>query len=101
MIWYDLFFGGGHPLPFLRDDIEREMAGWSDEELGDLRQHDVDFIDYVLAYEDDEIWPSLLEAHPEQPLEKWWWHLGAIRQREYPAELLPEHLQEIYAEYGS
>gem|GEM_PF-6514348 len=23
--------------------------------------------------------------HSDQPLEKWWWHLDAIRRREYPA----------------
>jgi len=43
----------------------------------------------------------VLRDDPAQPLGKWWWRLGMIRRRGYPVELLPEHLQEIYAEYGS
>jgi len=31
-----------------------------------------------------------------KPLEKWWWHLPKIARREYPAELLPDYLREIY-----
>ncbi|QER41877.1 hypothetical protein F1847_03610 [Thermodesulfobacterium sp. TA1] len=26
----------------------------------------------------------------------WWWHLDKIKERTYPVELLPEHLQETY-----
>jgi hypothetical protein len=32
-----------------------------------------------------------------QPLEKWWWHLDKIARKEYPPELLPDHLKELYA----
>ena len=29
-------------------------------------------------------------------LKRWWWHLDKISQRTYPADLLPDHLKEIY-----
>ncbi|MCS6875708.1 MAG: hypothetical protein NZ526_00385 [Aquificaceae bacterium] len=32
----------------------------------------------------------------DKPLERWWWHLDKIADKTYPAELLPEHLREIY-----
>jgi len=32
---------------------------------------------------------------------RWWWHLDEIAQRTYPANLLPEHLKEIYVKYLS
>jgi len=34
------------------------------------------------------------------PMEDWWWHLHQIAKREYPADLLPEHLREIYERYA-
>jgi len=40
--------------------------------------------------------PEIWEDDDTKPLEKWWWHLGKIARREYPAELLPEHLREVY-----
>ena len=39
-----------------------------------------------------------IEDDETQPLEKWWWHLNKIVRGEYPLELLPEHLREIYIE---
>ena len=53
-------------------------------------------IDEVLRA--DDVSEFLLMDDPAQPLEKWWWHLGAIRRREYPVELLPEHLRAVYLE---
>lgn len=35
----------------------------------------------------------------EHDLQYWWWYLEKIGKREYPAELLPEHLREIYQEH--
>ncbi len=32
----------------------------------------------------------------DKPLPHWWWHLDKIAKKEYPAELLPEPLREIY-----
>ncbi len=31
-----------------------------------------------------------------EDLARWWWHLEKIADGTYPAELLPEHLREIY-----
>jgi len=31
-----------------------------------------------------------------EELTRWWWHLEKIASGEYPAELLPEYLREIY-----
>lgn len=36
--------------------------------------------DYVADY---------LLADADEPLAKWWWHLGKIRQKQFPVELLP------------
>ena len=44
----------------------------------------------------DYINPGLLEDDPRQPLTHWWWHLGKLRNRTYPASLLPEHLRAVY-----
>ncbi len=44
-------------------------------------------------------WHSFkIEDDPNQPLEKWWWHLNKIVKGEYPIEKLPEHLKDIYIE---
>ena len=40
--------------------------------------------------------PAYMEKDKNKPLEYWWWHLDKIATKEYPAELLPEHLREIY-----
>ncbi len=29
-------------------------------------------------------------------LDRWWWHFEKIAEGTYPAELLPEHLREVY-----
>ncbi|NPA41172.1 MAG: hypothetical protein GXO18_02755 [Aquificae bacterium] len=39
-----------------------------------------------------------IEDDPNQPLEKWWWHLNKIAKGEFPIEKLPEHLKDIYKE---
>jgi hypothetical protein len=33
----------------------------------------------------------------KHPLVEWWWHLDKIARKEYPPELLPDYLREIYA----
>lgn len=39
-----------------------------------------------------------IEDKENEPLEKWWWHLNTIVKGEYPIELLPDHLKDIYVE---
>ncbi len=33
-----------------------------------------------------------------QPLSNWWWHLGKIRAKIFPADQLPDYLQPVYSE---
>lgn len=98
VIWYELDVGGGSLLPTLRDRIEQEKEQWNQELLADLEKHDEYLLDHVLVTPQEEIWPSLLEDHPDQPLERWWWHLGKLRRGEYPLELLPEPLRRVVEE---
>lgn len=95
LVWYDLETGGGHPLPKVRE----RAAGLALtlEETAELANLDAIAIDYLMGSDDDQVWPALLEGDPTQPLQKWWWHLGKLRQGNYPADLLPPHLQAIYS----
>ncbi len=34
-----------------------------------------------------------------KPLAYWWWHLDKIARREYPEELLPEYLRDLYKNF--
>jgi len=96
LVHYAVPYGEGPGLSATREcvavldgDAERSVAA----ELDELLIEKIMQLDWIDDY--------VLRDNAAQPMEKWWWHLGAIRRREYPAELLPEHLQEIYAEYGS
>ena len=60
----------------------------------EVRELDAMVVETALVAED--INPALLADDPDQPLSAWWWHLGKLRQRTYPARLLPGHLQSIY-----
>ena len=57
---------------------------------------DLDEIVIEAVQVNDYIDPVLLEDDPSQPLDHWWWHLGKLRHRTYPAHLLPEHLRAVY-----
>jgi hypothetical protein len=48
----------------------------------------------------DDIAGYLIDDDDTQPIENWWWHLGKIRNRTYPAALLPSHLQLVYSDNG-
>lgn len=43
-----------------------------------------------------EVLPEVLQDDQAQPLDHWWWHLGALRGGTYPVHLLPEHLQSAF-----
>lgn len=45
----------------------------------------------------DDIDAGLIADDESKPLTDWWWYLGKIRDLTYPAELLPAHLQAVYA----
>lgn len=81
--------------PFLRETRERlATLILDDSESTELARLDGFVIDQILTL--DEIQPFLLEDDEAQPLERWWWHLGKLRRRTYPAHRLPEHLRTIY-----
>ncbi len=58
-----------------------------------LDESDADLLDMVAC--GVALWPGLLEDDPAQPLDHWWWHVGAIRKGTFPLDLLPKHLREI------
>lgn len=53
-------------------------------------------IEAVIA--NDYVSDDVMRDDAEQPLKNWWWHLGKIRTKTYPAELLSAPLQAIYAD---
>ena len=57
---------------------------------------DADVINTLVVEATDTLAEYLLTDDPTQPLDDWWWHLGAIHHRRYPADRLPEHLQREY-----
>jgi hypothetical protein len=65
----------------------------------DLEKHpkvieaDKKLIQYALK---EKPYPPVITNDYEPPLDYWWWHIDKIGEKTYPADLLPEHLKEIY-----
>ena len=76
----------------VRDKIHE--LGLDDDER--VKKLDQKAIKYVL-----EVLPATYREKPPQAkdLKRWWWHLDKIALREYPAQLLPEHLRKIYENF--
>lgn len=74
----------------IREKLFGEVLTQGQHDLADYL--DAEALEYAteLAFVESD----LLKDDPAQPLEKWWWHLGAIRNRSYPLDLLPAHLRE-------
>jgi hypothetical protein len=68
----------------------------SDAQRQTLAALDEEALEYVLEL--PTLDSDLLADAPAQPLDHWWWHLGAIRQGRYPAARLPPSLRAIYQE---
>ena len=80
---------GPEELIFVLPDYREDIAALSlDGE--NLRKVDIFVLEHL------ENLPEEWEDDDTKPLEKWWWHLRKIARREYPAELLPDYLREIY-----
>lgn len=83
---YGLFDGGGVGLREARE--EAASSGLSvplamDEEI----------VESALL---DDLAESVFTDDDSQPLSHWWWHLGKIRDKTFPAEHFPEPLRAVY-----
>jgi len=86
------------PLDFQRQRELIHEYGAEDDEITKQADQFL-FIDLAHFIKNSPKWHGFkIEDDPTQPLEKWWWHLNKVAKGEYPAELLPEHLRELYKE---
>jgi len=90
LVRYALPFGAGREWPAVRERAEAVTGS----ARGPLLAADAEVIDMAVSGAD--LWPALLVDDPARPLKHWWWHLGAIHDRTYPADLLPEPLRSVY-----
>ncbi|WP_201093812.1 hypothetical protein [Thiocystis minor] len=81
--------GEGLGLRAARDALSEAVA-----QSQDVRELDEIVIEATQVNE--YINPGLLEDDASRPLAHWWWHIGKLRNRTYPAHLLPEHLRAVY-----
>jgi len=77
----------------IRDIIEER--GLADKVI----ELDKNLIRYTLEIGDAFPPKERLYGEVNPPLEKWWWYLDLIAERQYPAELLPEALREVYVKW--
>jgi len=63
------------------------------EDRQDVKEADIFLIECVLK---DGADPPDTDDPEKYPPFHWWWHLDKIADKTYPADLLPEHLKEIY-----
>lgn len=83
--------------PVLRDARERiSQLALSSEERQELARIDGFVIGLVVNL--DHIEPFLLDDDETAGLDRWWWHLGKVRNRTYPAHRLPARLRDVYLE---
>jgi len=77
----------------IRDIIEER--GLADKVV----ELDKNLIRYTLEIGSVDVPPERLYGEVNPPLEKWWWYLDLIAERQYPAELLPEALRDVYKKF--
>ncbi len=70
----------------------------ADSSIDNAETQTLDAIVIEAAIANDYVSDDVMRDDAGQPLENWWWHLGKIRAKTYPAELLSAPLQEIYAD---
>ncbi len=87
--------GEGFNLRESRDNLHKLGKGT------DTTVQEIDEVVIEAAVVNDYVADYLLKDDNAQPLPHWWWHLGKIRDKSYPAELLPAHLQAVYGEGGA
>jgi hypothetical protein len=99
LIWYkeSVRYGLAEgTAPGVREQREQlaESGHLTGNQAENLAALDEEALEYVLEL--PELDGELLQDDPSQPMEKWWWHLGAIRQGAYPVEYLPPAVQALY-----
>ena len=93
-VWYGSGIGPGAECRSARDEVTQ--LDLSTEQQQELAELDEILIDWVVGENDDAVWWELIEDDPSQPVDRWWWHLGAIRSGTYPTNLLPSNLLQAY-----
>ncbi|PKM11755.1 MAG: hypothetical protein CVV13_07985 [Gammaproteobacteria bacterium HGW-Gammaproteobacteria-3] len=91
---YALDSGSAPGFSGRRDDLAQAVL--TKTQIQKLAALDEEALIYVLDL--DWLDPELTQDDDSQPIQKWWWHLGKIRAKIYPAEVLPEHLRAVYLE---
>lgn len=97
IVIYDLEDSGGFGLRLARQEVVN--ASLPAAEQIELQRLDGDVIAGCL--EGIALLPDTFTDDNSQPLANWWWHLGKIRDKSYPAALLPVHLQAVYGGGGA
>lgn len=85
--------GEGPVLRPLREDIG--LLSLTAAEAAELADIDAGAIEYLHWL--DYVAPYLLADDDSRPLSHWWWHLGKIRAKTFPADQLPENLRAVYS----
>ncbi len=80
----------GSPVRESRDGLADKAL--SADETAQLAELDVILLEAATS---GEVLDELLEDDSAQPLERWWWHLGAIRAGTFPPEHLPAPLRAV------
>lgn len=83
------YYGTAPAILQIREDIYQK--GIEDEE--DAKKADIQLIKCVLQ---NKAYPPDSDDPEQCPLAHWWWHLDKIAEKTYDADLLSEHVREIY-----
>lgn len=92
-VYYSLTFGAGYEYRKVRDEVAALRLGG--DALGDVMHLDELALEHVIDAPEEDVWPGILEDDAAQPIERWWWHLGAIRAGTFPPEHLPAPLRAV------
>lgn len=93
--WYGVSLfadcGEGFRLREVRQQLD-------DMTINNAEIQSIDEIVIEAAIANDYVSDDIMRDDTGQPLKNWWWHLGKIRAKTYPAELLSAPLRAIYTD---
>ena len=92
---YPLPDGASFGLHQKRDNLSKVEL--STGQMNKMNKLDGDVITYLTEL--DDVTDIVCNDDKNQPLENWWWHLDKIRNKTYPINLLPAHLQKSINPY--